>query len=430
MTALRQEHAPSEARLWVELWPLLLASAVSLLPFTVYSTFLVPISEGAGGDVAAVGALRGLGGLTSLAVGVAAAPLLERFAKQRVSAFALAILAAGSLAAMHGSFAALTAFCAAIGTATAILVPALLASAADRYDDDATSGRAATLVSATQALAAVAAGPLIGVVAAQTGWRGALFMTAAIATVLAIGFALRPDEHRHPGPPNRSAGYFEAFRQIAGRRILLALIAAASFRTAALMGCLAYMAAWYDHAFALDATLFTLVWTVSGLSFFLGNYFGGRWIGRTEDPHRVAVVLLIGVGVATVGLVLLFAAPSLAPAVAGTALQSAGHAVTAAAITALIVRRGGPVRSAALSVNAAGMSLGTFAGASLGGAGLALFGYPGVAAALLLPLVAAIAIAAVLASRVKRALRGTRRPPPRSTFSSTAFDPRLRRCAR
>jgi predicted MFS family arabinose efflux permease len=400
VTALReappQDTTPSEARLWAELWPLLLASAVSLLPFTVYSTFLVPISRSAGGDVAVVGSLRGLGAITSLAVGIAAAPLLERFAKRRVSAVALTVLAAGSLAALHGSYPALVVFCAAIGTATALLTPALLAAAADRYDDAATSGRAATLVSATQALAAVAAGPVIGVVAAQSGWRGALVMTAALATVLAVGFAVRPDPDRHRDRPGRSASYLSAFRQLAGRRILLALIAAASFRTAALMGCLAYMAAWYDHAFGLDAALFTLVWTVSGASFFLGNYFGGRWIGRTEHPHRIAVVLLLGVVAATVGLVLLFAAPSLAPAVVGTGLQSAGHAVTAAAITALIVRRGGPVRSAALSVNAAAMSLGTFVGASLGGAGLALFGYPGIAAALAIPLLAAIVIAVAI----------------------------------
>jgi predicted MFS family arabinose efflux permease len=401
VTALRQEAAPSEARLWADLWPLLLASVVSLLPFTVYSTFLVPISAGADSDVAAVGALRGLGGVTSLAVGVAAAPLLERLAKRRVSALALAILAAGSLAALHGSFPALVVFCAAIGTSTALLTPALLASAADRYDDDATSGRAATLVSATQALAAVAAGPVIGVIAAQYGWRGALVMTAAVATMLATAFALRPDRHLRPNRSTHRAGYLDAFRQLAGRRILLALIAAASFRTAALMGCLAYMAAWYDHAFDLDATVFTLVWTVSGLSFFLGNYFGGRWIGRTADPHRVGLMLLGGVIAATAGLVLLFAASSLAPAIAGTALQSAGHAITAAAITALIIRRGGPVRSAALSVNAAGMSLGTFAGASLGGAGLAAFGYAGIAAALALPLVGALVIAVVIVKVAK-----------------------------
>lgn len=401
VTRPHQEAALSERRLWTDLWPLLVASAVSLFPFTVYSTFLVPIAASAGGDVAAVGALRGLGGIASLAVGVAAAPLLERFAKRRVSAVALAVLAAGSLTAVHGSFPALIVFCAAIGTATALLFPALLAAAADRYDDDATSGRAATLVSATQALAAVAAGPLIGVIALQTGWRGPFVMTAVVATVLAIGFALRPDPPRPAADAGPRTGYRDAFRQIAGRPILLTLIAAASLRTAALMGCLAYMAAWYDHAFGLDATVFTLVWTISGLSFFLGNYFGGRWIGRTEDPHRVGVVLLLGLGAATAGLILLFAAPTLVPAMAGTALQSAGHAVTAAAITALIIRRGGPVRSAALSVNAAAMSLGTFAGAGLGGAGLVLSGYHGIAVALTLPLLVALVLAIGLLRRLR-----------------------------
>ncbi|MDN3241634.1 hypothetical protein [Glycomyces tritici] len=59
------------------------------------------------------------------------------------------------------------------------------------------------------------------------------------------------------------------------------------------------------------------------------------------------------------------------------------------------------MRSAALSVNAAAMAFGTFAGASLGGAGLALFGYPGIAAALALPLLAALVIAAALAWRTR-----------------------------
>lgn len=387
--------APSEARLWADLWPLLLASAIGLFPFTVYSTFLVPIARAAGGDVAAVGALRGLGGVAALVVGVVSAPLLGRFATRRVSAAALAALALGSLAALHGSYPALVVFCALIGTATALLTPALLAAAADRYTDDAASGRAATLVTAAQSLAAVAAGPIIGALASQAGWRGALVATAAAAAALAAGFALRPDGPHRPDRPE-PPGYLRSFRRLAGDRALTALIAAASLRTAAFMGCLSYMAAWYARAFSLGAAAFTLVWTLSGLAFFLGNYAAGRWIGRTGSTRRIAAVPLAGAVAATAGLLALFAAPSLGFALAATAVQSAGHAVTAAAITALIVRRGGPLRAAALSVNAAGMSFGVFAGAALGGAGLALFGYPGIAAALTLPLLGAVAIAAAL----------------------------------
>ncbi len=392
MTAGRTDvAAPGEARLWVELWPLLLASAVGLLPFTVYSTFLVPIADAAGGEVAAVGALRGLGGVSALVVGVAAAPLIGRFAKRRLSAVALALLSACSLVALHGGYPSLVVFCAGIGTATAVLTPALLAAAAERFTDPAVSGRAEADDVVREGLAAVAAGPVIGLIAWQAGWRGCLIVTAVAAALLAVGFAGRLGA---AAAEERPASYRDSIRRLAARPGLIALIAAAALRTAAFMGCLAYLAAWYEHGFAVGATAFTLVWTLSGLSFFLGNYWAGRWIAGSPAQGRANAAMIGGLGAAAVGLVGLFAAPALPFALAATALQSAGHAVGAAAITALIVRRGGPATASALSVNAAGMSLGVFAGAALGGAGLASGSYPGLAAALVLPLLLAIALAA------------------------------------
>lgn len=60
------------------LWPLLVAAALGLVPFTVMSTFLVPIAQGAGASVEVVGGMRGLGGVAALAVGALAAPLVDR----------------------------------------------------------------------------------------------------------------------------------------------------------------------------------------------------------------------------------------------------------------------------------------------------------------------------------------------------------------
>ncbi len=51
---------PGDLAMTRVLWPFMLASAVGLVPFTIYSTFLVPI-EVSGGGVAALGQLRGLG---------------------------------------------------------------------------------------------------------------------------------------------------------------------------------------------------------------------------------------------------------------------------------------------------------------------------------------------------------------------------------
>jgi predicted MFS family arabinose efflux permease len=55
------------------------------------------------------------------------------------------------------------------------------------------------------------------------------------------------------------------------------------------------------------------------------------------------------------------------------------HATVAACVTTLLVRRSDALRGSALSVNAAGMSMGTFVGAAVGGAGLGLGGFPGLA---------------------------------------------------
>ncbi|MGH8791066.1 MAG: MFS transporter, partial [Stackebrandtia sp.] len=66
---------PGDLRMSLMLWPILAAASMGILPFTVFATFLVPIAEGAESDIATVGSLRGLGGLATLVVGVALAPL-------------------------------------------------------------------------------------------------------------------------------------------------------------------------------------------------------------------------------------------------------------------------------------------------------------------------------------------------------------------
>jgi predicted MFS family arabinose efflux permease len=50
------------------------------------------------------------------------------------------------------------------------------------------------------------------------------------------------------------------------------------------MGFLAFLAVYYDDRFTLTPTGFTLVWPLSGASFFLGNYLTGRWV---RDPGSV-----------------------------------------------------------------------------------------------------------------------------------------------
>lgn len=158
------------------------------------------------------------------------------------------------------------------------------------------------------------------------------------------------------------------------------------------MGYLAFLAVFYHDRFDLTATTFTLVWTLSGASFFLGNYLTGRWVRDPDSVigHRPETVLTAGLLGALLAVLGVFHTTALLPALAATALMGFGHAVVAAQITTSIARRSGDLSATVFSLNAAGMSLGVFAGSVLGGLGLAAGGHTGLALALGLPTILAL----------------------------------------
>jgi predicted MFS family arabinose efflux permease len=381
---------PGDLRMARLLWPFMLASAVGLVPFTIYSTFLVPIADESGGGVATLGQLRGLGGLAALAVGTALAPLIDRVRREWAAAGGLAVLALSAALGAGADLLLLAAFCLLVGAGTAVLNPALTAAAADRFDNDAAAGRAATLITATQSLTALLAAPLVALPALLWGWRGDLWAVAALCSVLALYFLLRGRRKTGPGTGGDAEtadkverpGYLESFRLLGALPGVVPLVLVAMLRTAAFMGYLAYLAAFYDERFGLAPGPFALVWTLSGTSFFLGNLFAGRLLSTERARVSGERLMTLGLVVALAALVGVFFTRSLWLALPLTALVGVGHATVAACVTTLLVRRCGSLRGTALSLNAAGMSFGVFVGAGLGGVGLALGGFPGTAAVL------------------------------------------------
>ncbi|TWP54401.1 MFS transporter [Lentzea tibetensis] len=373
------------------LGPVLPAAAVSSLPFTVFNTFLVQIAAAAGAGVAALGSLRGLGGLAALAVGVALAPLIDRVPKHLAAAGSLTLLGLSALLGASGDFFALAGFCLLVGAATAVLNPALSAAAADRFGDGPAAARAATLVSATQSLAAMLAAPVIALPALFWGWQGDLVAVTAIALLIAVFFLRREVD------PVRSQkiGYLKTFRRLRDVPGALPLLAVAMLRTTAFMGYLSYLAAFCADRFHLQPAAFAIVWSVSGGAFFVGNLLAGRYTNTNGNPEKV---LIGAIAAALAAMIAFYTTHSLPIAIAMMVVLGAGHAAAAACVVSLVVRRCGLLRGAALALNGAGMSLGVFAGAALGGLGLALGGYAGVAAAL----GGATALALVFAWRVRR----------------------------
>ncbi|XVV07200.1 MFS transporter [Actinosynnema sp. CA-248983] len=365
------EEVPGDLGMARRLWPLMLASAVSLLPYTIFGTFLVRIAQDANTSAAVMGGLRGLGGLAALAAGAVLAPLLDRVARLRAAAFGLVALAVAALIGAIGHLVATAVFCALVGAAMAVVNPALTASAADRFGDGPAAGRAATLVTATGALTVMLAAPVVALPALVWGWRGDLVMTAVLALALAVVFYVRPGRVL----PTSTQGYLASYRALRGLRPLLAV---ALLRTAAFMGHLSYLAVIYDARFGLSPSAFALVWTLSGGTYFIGNYVAGRVVGsgRVAAHH----VMFWTLAVSLVAMVAIYFTDLLAVAVVLTGVLGLCHSATAACVITLMVRHSGEARGTALGVTGAAVNLGTFAGAALGGVGLGVAGLPGAAA--------------------------------------------------
>lgn len=373
--------------------PEILAAIISLFPFTIYSTFVVAIAEGAGEQESVVGALRGVGGVAAILAGVSLAPLLGRIPGRSAAAVGLALLSLTCAIGSLGTTPALWVFCLGIGASTAVLTPVLLTSAAGSFAGPGDAARAATIVTAAQSLAAVMAGPVIGLMSRWQGWQGALWITAASALVIGLlGLRVPPSRRGETGPA-RPPGYLRAFAVVVARPQLLALIAVAGLRTTSFMGYLAFLAVHFHRAFAIDAATFTLVWSLSGASFFAANYLAGRWARRAADsPGAVRALILTGLLPALAAVLVVFTTSDLVVALAATVVMGFGHAMIAAQVTTLVTRRSGDQAATVFSLNGAAMSVGVFAGAGLGGLGLHLGGTPGIGVALAVPMV----IAAVL----------------------------------
>lgn len=396
------DAALGDAAIAARIWPLLGASALGLVPFTLYSTALVEITRDAQSDAGLMGWLRGTGGVAALLVGLGCAPLLDRVPRGALASGALAVIGLACAAAVHGAVWSWTVFCLLVGAATSVLNPAVSAMAADRFADGATAGRAATQISATMTLTAVLGAPVLALSARWWGWRGDLLAVVALAGLTAVALLRRGT----PAAAGRSTpagtgvrpGYGQALRTACRMPGVGALLLVSVLRTTAFMGQLSYLAVLCSERFGAGPGLISVVWGVSGLSFFLGNWFGGRFLRSLTAGHRAAQLAAGAAALGAAAVYGLFVTDHGGVAIVMTVVLGLTHAVVAAVVTTLLVRGCPGNRGTVLGLNGAGQSLGVCVGATVAAVGLSLGGWPG--AGLALGIVSGLcALVAVFAAR-------------------------------
>src|SRR5689334_10367866 len=102
---------------------LIVVQVLSTFPASATGIFLPAMAADAGGDLALLGAVRGLGGAAALVCGVLAAPIIDRVARAWAVAGGLVLVAVGALLAAFGSIAALMLFFALAGASSAVTDP-------------------------------------------------------------------------------------------------------------------------------------------------------------------------------------------------------------------------------------------------------------------------------------------------------------------
>ncbi|MCT1367988.1 MFS transporter [uncultured Kocuria sp.] len=400
---------PSDRHIAAKTWPLWVACALGLVPFTIYSNFLVEITQESGASAALMGGLRGIGGVAALIVGFTCAPLLDRVSRRAAVGASLAVLALACVVALVATAWAWVLFCLVVGAATSVLNPAASALAADLFHDEATAGRAATQVSSVMTLTAVLSAPLLAAPAMLWGWQGD-FIAAAILCIMLAALVASPwtslassSSAPPEAPSGKPRGYLASWRIAGQLRGVLPMLIASAARTSAFMGQLAYLAVFYHERFNLGPGIFSLVWTLSGSAFFVGNWFGGKALRSVRDLRQSALIGCVAAVAATLAVGGLFMAPTALWALCATATLGASHAVLAASVTVILVGQSSGHRGTILGLNGAGQSLGVCIGASIAGLGLALGGWHGVGLVLAVTTAVAIGAAAFTAVRLRPA---------------------------
>lgn len=145
------------------------------------------------------------------------------------------------------------------------------------------------------------AGSVIGGFVAQTiGWRWAFVAVGlpGIAVAVLVHFLIKEPERGRMDPapvdietprPTLAA----VFRQMAGDRLVVLVLAASSVAAFAAYGLTSFLAGWYVRTFALDLGTVGLIFgLIFGVSAAFGTYFGGALCDRFGARDRRWYVLL------------------------------------------------------------------------------------------------------------------------------------------
>jgi predicted MFS family arabinose efflux permease len=361
----------------------------------ILSPFLSDMASDLNTSVALIGQAVTATAVCSALLGLLAGPLADGVGYKRLLLFGIGMLALYDLGiALVPGLSALLVVQLFGGISGATVSPLASAIAGTRFTGDQRR-RAISRIYASASGGSIIGFPILTTLGDASSWR---WVFVALAFVALAGIALvvyavpgdRPTRTSRMRVGDIGRAYLPLLRQRS-----LALVYLGQFlRGACWVGMLTYVGAFFIDELGLSLSVAGFLWVFLSAGFLIGSLLVNGQLRRYDQ--RMTFILTATMMGAFVGVMFLAEAPipvSLALLFLGSL---AGGVAEVTAVTILANETSGP-QGATMALNSSVVRFGTAAGASLGGAFLALGGYPLVA--LGLPLVAVLGSVVVWISR-------------------------------
>jgi MFS transporter, DHA1 family, inner membrane transport protein len=233
-------------------------------------------------------------------------------------------------------------------------------------------GRAMSWVITGQSLSLVLGVPLVTLLGAFGGWRGAIAAhgVGVLLTAVAVWLATPPDPARHPHATRTKTPYAALFKPK-----LVALLVAGTTERMCFAVIAMYLPVYLQHAYDTALGGLALVLALVALGNLAGNIVGGRVADRTRSRARV-FALASGL-TAVVALPLLTWHPGLAISVALGFVFSFVNAAGRPSLMATLAEMPSQLRGTLFGLNITMASMGWLLAGSVGGTLISLGGFAG-----------------------------------------------------
>jgi predicted MFS family arabinose efflux permease len=376
---------------------LVFLAAANLLAMTVWlmlGPLLVELATVFHTSVAVTGQLTAATAITWGLTAFLAGPVSDRYGRRRMLLTGVMLTVLGTLGAVFAwNFGALLACRCLTGVGAAMIPPNCLATVADVFPP-VQRGRAMGWVIGATGLGTAFGVPLVALLSDLGGWRLPFAVIGALLLLVwGLLWAWFPASQ-----PGRAGPFVAHLREVGGQAALWGVLTANGLQVMAFMGMSSYLAAYLMHTYGLSAGAAALPLTVAGLGVMAGSLVGGRVAGQASRMVVVALAFVAGgVGAALVFTTTVSPWVTVLVACAVAGLLPLSWPVTAVLLTELAGRS----RATATGLFAVSNQLGAVGGASLGGAMLALGGFPWVGMGCLVS--AVLAAGVILATGPKAA---------------------------